>query len=133
VIEKVGGFRADTATELAKKLFTSDRAQLDEIIKNIESRMGPERASHFKAIMDHYAGQLARQNAATAATAAQTQQAQQVAQQQQQSRSGQRPPSAQMELPIPPTPQVMPYNQNWPRSPYRDTPPDPKPAPWDKR
>jgi len=138
VIERVGGFRADVATQLANKLFTADRAQLDEIIKQIEARMGPERASHFKAILDHYGTNLAQQTAAAAATT----QAQQAAQQQQQTRSGpqvprSRPPGAQMELPIPPVPNVpAPRSFSppwWLENDPKYLPPDPKPMPpWPK-
>jgi|GEM_PF-5519472 len=138
VLERVGGFRADTATELARMLFTADRSRLDDIIRNIESRMGPDRASHFKAILDQYSANLARQNAATAATTVQ-----QTTQQQQQTRGGvqvprSRPPGAQMELPIPPTPQPpqAPLTTNrpwWMDPPENYTPPAPKPAPWDRR
>lgn len=134
-IERVGGFRADVATQLARKLFTADRAQLDEIIKQIESRMGPERASHFKAIIDQYAGNLAQQTAAAVTTA----QAQQAAQQQQQTRAGSqvprsRPPGAQMELPIPPVPNVPAPPRSfsppwWLENDPKYLPPDPKPMP----
>jgi len=141
VLERVGGFRADTATELARMLFTADRARLDDIIRNIESRMGPDRASHFKAVIDQYGTSLAQQNAAAAATISQ-----QALQQQQQTRGGpqvprSRPPAAQMELPIPPVPTVpqppqAPLTTNrpwWMDLPENYTPPAPKPAPWDRR
>lgn len=132
-LERIGGFRADTATELARMLFTADRSRLDDIIRNIESRMGPDRASHFKAILDQYGSNLARQNAATAVTAAQ-----QTTQQQQQTRSGpqmprSRPLGAQMELPIPPgsnVPQPRSFSPPWwLATDPKYLPPDPKPMP----
>ena len=132
-LERIGGFRADTATELARMLFTADRSRLDDIIRNIESRMGPDRASHFKAILDQYGSNLARQSAATAATAVQP-----TTQQQQQTRGGvqvprSRPPGAQMELPIPPVPNVQaPRSFSppwWLENDPKYLPPDPKPMP----
>lgn len=77
IIERVGGFRADTATALANKLFTADRAEMDVIIREIEARMGPDRAAHFKSMLDRYAANISRQSAASVAASAQSQQQQQ--------------------------------------------------------
>lgn len=68
IIERVGGFRADTATALANKLFTADRTQIDEIIKQIEARMGPDRSAHFRSMMQRYSMNMARQVATQLAT-----------------------------------------------------------------
>ncbi len=68
ILERVGGFRADTATSLANKLFTADRAQLDEIIKQIEARMGPTRAEHFRSMLQRYRMSAARQTSTAVAT-----------------------------------------------------------------
>lgn len=140
VLERVGGFRADTATELAKKLFTADRIQLEEIIKQIEARMGPDRASHFRMIIDHYAGNLSRQGAASAATATQSQQAQQ---QQSQGaplprRNSTMPPIRtsppeqrnQLMLPLPPPPPPFIPPHYTPGGPRPKNPPYPLPG-WD--
>lgn len=54
ILDKVGGFRADEASVAAQKLFTADRGELDDVLKQIEARMGPSRAAHFKAILSRY-------------------------------------------------------------------------------
>lgn len=74
IIERVAGFRGDTASELAAKLFTADRAELDTIIRQIEARLGPSRAEHFRSMITRYSASLARQQAASAATVQQPQQ-----------------------------------------------------------
>lgn len=68
ILERVGGFRADTATALANKLFTADRAQLEEIIKQIEARMGPTRSEHFRSMLQRYRMSTARQTSTGVAT-----------------------------------------------------------------
>ena len=77
ILERVGGFRADTATALANKLFTADRAELDTIIREVEARMGPTRSAHFRSMLDRYSANMARQSAAGAVVVAQPGQQQQ--------------------------------------------------------
>lgn len=126
--DKLFGFRADTAAEIARKLLTADRGEVERTLIAIENRLGPSRAAQFAQVMNQIRATVTQSttSATTAAAVPQQQQQSQSAGQVQRSRPPASSPS-QMELPIPPTPQV------WPRSPYRDTPPDPKPAPWDKR
>lgn len=73
ILERVGGFRADTATALANKMFTADRAELDVIIREIEARMGPTKSAHFAAMLDRYRANVARQSATSTAVATQQQ------------------------------------------------------------
>jgi hypothetical protein len=61
VLERVGGFRADEASVAAQKLFTADRGELDDIIRQIEARMGPDRAAHFRSVLERYSLNLAVQ------------------------------------------------------------------------
>ena len=61
ILDRVGGFRADEATVAAQKLFTADRGQLDDIIRQIEARMGPTRSAHFRAMLERYSLNLAAQ------------------------------------------------------------------------
>ena len=68
-LERVGGFRADTATALARMLFNADRQQLDGIILQVAARMGPTRSHHFSQIINNYRNNVAQTSAA--ATAAQ--------------------------------------------------------------
>lgn len=70
-LERLGGFRADTATALAKKLFTADRAELDVIIREIDARMGPTKSAQFGALLDRYQASVARQSATSTAIATQ--------------------------------------------------------------
>jgi hypothetical protein len=61
VLDRVGGFRADEASVAAQKLFTADRGELDDIIRQIEARMGPDRAAHFRSVLERYSLNLAVQ------------------------------------------------------------------------
>jgi hypothetical protein len=67
VLDRVGGFRADEATVAARALFTADRAQIDDIIAQIEARMGPSRAAHFRSLLQRYSMNLAVQAGRVAA------------------------------------------------------------------
>lgn len=71
-LDKVFGFRADTAAEIARKLFTADRRELDQLLSRLEGRMGPNRAAHFRQLMQDHQAQLML-GAATATTQPPTQ------------------------------------------------------------
>lgn len=73
ILDRVGGFRADEATVAAQKMFTADRGELDEIIRQIEARMGPNRAAHFRSMLQRYSLNLALQTSRVAAPNAQQQ------------------------------------------------------------
>lgn len=69
IIDRVGGFRQDTAAALANKLFTAERDQLDDIFRQIEARLGPDRTAQFAAMLERYRASLGRQGTGAAATA----------------------------------------------------------------
>lgn len=50
-LEKMFGFRADTAAQIARKLFTADPAERDRVLLGIEKRLGPSRAEQFRQMM----------------------------------------------------------------------------------
>tara|TARA_R110000822_G_scaffold62916_2_gene154844 strand:+ start:6841 stop:9291 length:2451 start_codon:yes stop_codon:yes gene_type:complete len=70
-LERLGGFRADAAMALARKLFTADRAELDVIIREIDARIGPTKSAQFQDILDRYRASVARQSATSTAVATQ--------------------------------------------------------------
>jgi len=70
-LERLGGFRADAAMALARKLFTADRAELDVIIREIDARIGPTKSAQFQDILDRYQASVARQSATSTAVATQ--------------------------------------------------------------
>lgn len=71
-LDKVFGFRADTAAEIARKLFTADGRELDQLLRRLEGRMGPNRAAQFRQLMQDHQAQLML-GAATATTQPPTQ------------------------------------------------------------
>ena len=71
-LDKLFGFRADTAAEIARKLFTADGRELDQLLRRLEGRMGPNRAAQFRQLMQDHQAQLML-GAATATTQPPTQ------------------------------------------------------------
>lgn len=122
VLERVGGFRSDTAASLANKLFTADRAELDVIIREIEARLGPTKAAHFASMLDRYSANVAKQAATSGVVSAQ---------QQQQNSPARVDPYRPRPRPFdqpPPAPRSPQQNDLFDRPPGY-LPPDPKPMP----
>ena len=53
-LDKLFGFRADTAASVARMLFTTDPATRDAVLQNIAARMGPSRMAQFQALLEQY-------------------------------------------------------------------------------
>lgn len=53
-MNRLFGFRADTAAEIARRLFTADEREISNVIAQIEQRMGPSRAAQFRTFIDEY-------------------------------------------------------------------------------
>jgi hypothetical protein len=70
VLERLFGPRADTAEAIARRLFTADRRELDQILQRIEQRLGPSRADQFRRLMQEQLS--ARAGAAAAAAGGQS-------------------------------------------------------------
>lgn len=66
ILDKVFGFRADTAASIARQLFTANPRDLDMILQRIENRLGPNRSEHFRSLMQQYANSVSQQAAAAA-------------------------------------------------------------------
>lgn len=66
-LDRLFGFRADTAEVIARRLFTADPRELDTIIQRLEQRLGPNRAEQFRRML---AEQLSARVGAAATVAA---------------------------------------------------------------
>jgi len=74
ILDKTFGMRADTAAAVARKLFTADQQQRQQLLFALADRMGPSRTAQLARYMDEYQRQL------TQATATAVPQAQQSSQ-----------------------------------------------------
>ena len=74
ILDRLFGFRADTAASIARQLFTANPRDLDRILQGLERRLGPNRAEQFRSIMQQYANSVAQP--ASAAATSNTQQPQ---------------------------------------------------------
>ena len=108
-LDTLFGFRADTAEAIARKLFTADRRELDQLLLRLEGRMGPDRAAQFRQFMAEF--QASTSQTAAAATAP---------------RPEGPPPVPTAPAPSPPAPR--PRSEQFDRPPNY-LPPDPKPMP----
>ena len=91
-LDKLIGFRPDTAAQIARKLFTADPRELDELLLRLESRMGRNRAAQFARFMEENHNRLMQGAATTTAS------------QQQQGRRRTPPPSPPFDPNAPPMP-----------------------------
>lgn len=66
ILDKIFGFRADTAASIARQLFTANPRDLDMILQRLENRLGPNRAEQFRSLMQQYANSVSQQAAAAA-------------------------------------------------------------------
>jgi hypothetical protein len=66
ILDKIFGFRADTAASIARQLFTANPRDLDGILLRLENRLGPNRAEQFRSLMQQYANSVSQQAAAAA-------------------------------------------------------------------
>lgn len=64
-IDRLFGFRADTAAAIAHKLVTANPRDLDRLLQQLESRIGPSRADQFRNLMNAYNSTLSRAAAAS--------------------------------------------------------------------
>jgi hypothetical protein len=71
-VEKLFGFRADTAAEIARKLFTANPAERDRMLLAVEARIGPDRAAQFRQIMSDYHARVMQVGATTTSASVQT-------------------------------------------------------------
>jgi hypothetical protein len=69
-LDRLFGFRADTAEAIARRLFTADPRELDTIILRLEQRLGPTRADQFRRLLQEQIS--ARAGAAAVAPGAQS-------------------------------------------------------------
>lgn len=69
-IDRLLGFKADTAAAVAKQLIAANPKDLDRIFGQIERRLGPDRAAQFKRVIGAHYATLARQAAASTSPAA---------------------------------------------------------------
>lgn len=67
ILDRLFGFRADTAASIARQLFTANPRDLDMILQRLEARLGPNRAEQFRRAMQQYANSVAQPAAAGAA------------------------------------------------------------------
>jgi len=59
-LDKLLGFRADTAQIMARKLFTADRAERDRLLLALEQRLGPSRVAQFARLMQEHQARVSR-------------------------------------------------------------------------
>lgn len=59
-LDKLFGTRADTASEIARKLLTVDPQQRTILLQRLEDRLGPSRSAQFARLMQDYTNHLAR-------------------------------------------------------------------------
>jgi hypothetical protein len=69
VISRTFGFRADTHAQIARQLYTADRATQERILERVAKRLGPNRYSQFQMMMNEAYGRAAQAGAATVAPA----------------------------------------------------------------
>jgi hypothetical protein len=69
-LDRLFGFRADTAEAIARRLFTADPRELDTIIQRLEQRLGPTRSDQFRRLLQEQLS--ARAGAAAVAPGAQS-------------------------------------------------------------
>ena len=55
-LDRLFGFRADTAAEIARKLFSADQAARDRLLSALDKRLGPDRATHFRQLLEEHFG-----------------------------------------------------------------------------
>jgi len=60
VLDTLFGFRADTAAAVARRLFTANPREMDQLFMRLEERMGPDRAAQFRRVMELQYTKIAR-------------------------------------------------------------------------
>ena len=103
ILDKIFGFRADTAASIARQLFTANPRDLDMILQRLENRLGPNRAEQFRSLMQQYANSVSQQAAAAATSNISPAPRQQAPQRPQQNDLFSRPPGY-----LPPDPKPRP-------------------------
>ena len=67
ILDKLFGYRADTAASAARQLFTANPRNLEVILQRLETRLGPNRAEQFRSLMQQYSASVS-QSAGNAST-----------------------------------------------------------------